>query len=141
MRAKGFLSVFPARSQARLSLLSSAAEQRLSSLQIKILTSSEHLLSLPGRGPSWVRRQLTGRQVAHSDGGEEQESAEVHANVATALIKRDASRPPPSRATVRTGNERGSDQREKVRGVRGRKEDGLREMGGGEGEKGILGEG
>lgn len=39
---------------------------------------------------------------------------------------------------MRTGNERGSDQREKVRGERGRKKDGLREMEEGRGRKAYL---
>lgn len=56
---------------------------------------------LPGRGSSWVSG--ADRQVAYSERRGEQKSAAEHANVVTALIKRDA------HSTHRQGQ--GSDQR------------------------------
>lgn len=61
------------------------------SLAINIQTSSERLLSYLGEAPRGPAVQ-TGRQVAYSERRGEEESAEVHANAATALIKRGASR-------------------------------------------------
>lgn len=62
------------------------------SLAVTIQMSSERLLSYLGDAP--CGSVGADRQVANSERRGGQESAELHANVATVLIKRDASRPP-----------------------------------------------